>query len=107
MSRDLTTSAVDRKKILNNNEAIKAVYDNLGFQGVLFEGDYRFTRQQVAMFYEVDPRTILRALESHGKELEENGYELFRGERLRNLRQAFFKSFRFEGSLRHPCHRHS
>jgi hypothetical protein len=89
MTRDLTSSATDRKKILENTEAIKAVYDNLGFQGVLFEGRYRFTKVQVALFYEVDTRTIERLLENHFEELCENGYELFKGSRLRNLRLAF------------------
>lgn len=89
MSRDLTTSAVDRKKILSDNDAIKAVYDNLGFQGVLFEGRYRFTKLQLARFYDIDVRTIERLLENNSKELQDNGYELFRGSRLRNLRQAF------------------
>lgn len=89
MTRDLTTSAVDRKNILNNNEAIRAVYDNLGFQGVLFEGRYRFTKFQVAQFYEVDTRTIERLLENHGNELDENGYEHFKGSRLRDLRKTF------------------
>lgn len=91
MSRDLTTSAIDRKKILGDNDAIKAVYDNLGFKGVLFEGRYRFTKQQLVRFYEVDVRTIERLLENHSQELQDNGYELFKGVRLRNLRQAFLQ----------------
>jgi len=89
MARDLTTSPQDRKKILEDNESIKAVYDNLGFAGLLFEGRYRFTKAQIARFYEVDVRTIERLLENHNQELQENGYELFKGIRLRNLRQAF------------------
>lgn len=93
MARDLTTSSIDRKKILENSEAIKAVYDNLGFEGVLFENRYRFTKAQVARFYEVDIRTIERILENHSDEIKESGYELFRGSRLRNLRQAFLQHF--------------
>jgi len=93
MNRDLTTSAVDRKNILGNNDAIKEVYDNLGFEGVLFEKRYRFTKQQVADFYEVDVRTIERLLENHGIELEENGYEIFKHSRLKNLRTAFIQHF--------------
>lgn len=89
MARDLTNSPIDRKNILTNNIAIKEVYTHIGFSGVLFEGRYRFTKQQVAQFYEVDSRTIERLLENYGKELEENGYELFAGVKLRNLRQAF------------------
>jgi hypothetical protein len=91
MSRDLTTSAFDRKKILNNNEAIKVIYDNLGLQGVMFEGKYRFTKQQAALFYEVDIRTIERLMEANSRELEESGYELLRGSRLRQLREEFLK----------------
>ena len=91
MARDLTTSAVDRKKVLENSEAIKAVYENLGFQGVLFENRYRFTKTQVARFYEVDVRTIERILENHSEEMHANGYELFRRGRLRDLRQAFLQ----------------
>lgn len=94
MSRDLTTSPADRKKILSDNETIKAVHDNLGFQGVMFDGRYRFTKQQVANFYEVDVRTIERLLENHGQELEENGYQLFRGPKLKELRQAFVEFFK-------------
>lgn len=89
MARDLTTSPQDRKKILEDIESIRAVYDNLGFPGVLFEGRFRFTKAQVARFYEVDVRTIERLLENHSREMQENGYELFKGMRLRNLRQAF------------------
>jgi hypothetical protein len=89
MARDLTTSPQDRKKILEDTESIRAVYDNLGFTGVKFEGRYRFTKAQVARFYEVDVRTIERLLENHSQEMQENGYELFKGVRLRNLRQAF------------------
>lgn len=91
MARDLTTSPADRKKILENNDAIKAVYDNLGFEGVLFEGRFRFTKGQVARFYEVDVRTIERLLENHSQEMQDNGYELFKGTRLRGIRQAFLQ----------------
>jgi hypothetical protein len=91
MSRDLTTSEPDRKKILKNNEAVKAIYDNLGFRGVPFENRFRFTKAQVARFYEVDIRTIERLLENHSQEMQENGYEVFRGSRLRDLRKAFLE----------------
>ncbi len=89
MSRDLTNSQIDRKSILNNNGAIKEIYEQIGFYGVLFEGRYRFTKNQLAQFYEVDVRTIERLLENHDTELAESGYELFTGSRLRLLRQEF------------------
>jgi len=92
MKRDLTNSEPDRKKILNNNEAIREFYQQLQFPGVLFEGKYRFTKNQVASFFEVDVRTIERIIDSHSPEFEDNGYEVFTGTRLRDLRTAFEKA---------------
>lgn len=89
MSKDLTNSHIDRKNVLNNNLAIKELYGQLGFVGVLFEGKYRFTKQQLAQYFEVDSRTIERLLESHSKEIVESGYEVFTGNRLKSLRNAF------------------
>jgi hypothetical protein len=87
--RDLTNSKVDRKIVLNNNNAISEVYNQLGFPGVMFEGKYRFTKSQVAAFYEIDIRTIERILDANEKEFVESGYELFTGSRLRALRSTF------------------
>jgi hypothetical protein len=91
MSKDLTTPHIDRKKILNNNEAVKEIYDNIGFHGVLFEGRYRFTKNQISQFFEVDARTIERLLVQFNDELSENGYEVFTGTRLKDLREAFLR----------------
>ncbi len=83
MSKDLTNSSVDRKNILNNNLAIQELYDQVGFYGVKFEGKYRFTRQQLVQYFEVDIRTIERIVENNKSELEQSGYELFTGNKLR------------------------
>jgi len=87
--KDLTNSLIDRKNILNNTTAIKEIYDNLGFYGVMFESKFRFTKQQIARFFEVDVRTIERLLENYLEELTQSGYELFTGRRLKDLRLAF------------------
>jgi hypothetical protein len=92
MSRDLTNSFVERRNILNNSLVIQEIYDQIGFLGVLFEGKYRFTKQQVSKFFEVDARTIERLLENHGQELAESGYELFSGNRLKQLKVVFSKA---------------
>ena len=86
--KDLTNSSVERKNILNNNYAIQEVYSQVGFYGIKFEQKYRFTKQQVAAYYEVDVRTIDRLLENHKEELEQNGYELFVDYKLRNFKDA-------------------
>lgn len=86
MSKDLTNSSIARKNILNNNFAIQEVYGQVGFYGINFEGKYRFTKQQVANYFEVDIRTIDRLLENHKEELEHSGYELFTGQKLKGFK---------------------
>jgi hypothetical protein len=49
--KDLTQSHIDRKNVLNNNIAIKEIYAQLGLAGIMFEGKYRYTLNQVATFY--------------------------------------------------------
>lgn len=83
MSKDLTNSSLDRKNILNNNLAIQEMYEQVGFYGIKFEGKYRFTKQQLAQYYEVDIRTIDRLLDSNKLELEQSGYELYTGSKLK------------------------
>ncbi|RAI98643.1 hypothetical protein LX64_04628 [Chitinophaga skermanii] len=87
--KDLTNSQIDRKNILNNAAALKEIYKNLGFYGVMFEGRYRFTKQQIANYFEVDVRTIERLIENYHEELTQSGYEVFVGPRLRDIRIAF------------------
>lgn len=94
MTKDLTNSEVDRKNVLNNSLAISGAYEQIGFRGVMFENKYRFTKQRVAEYYEVDVRTIERLLENHGKELTDSGYELFTGTRLKKLREVFQESIK-------------
>lgn len=71
---DLTVSNIERQNVLNNRYAVDALQENLGFTGMLFEGEYRFTKKMVADFYEVDERTIKRYVQEHGDELRANGY---------------------------------
>lgn len=87
MIQNLTTSGLDRKNILNNNIAIQEVYQQVGFYGFKHEGKFRFTKQQVANYFEVDARTIDRFIESHRQELFENGYEVYSGVKLRDFKE--------------------
>lgn len=81
--KDLTNSHIDRKNVLNNNTAVKEIYNQLGFTGIFFENKYRYTLNQVAKFYEVDTRTIERVLQENNLELQNAGYEIFRGIKLK------------------------
>ena len=87
MEKDLTNSGLDRKNILNNNIAIQEVYQQVGFYGIKFDGKYRFTKSQIANYFQVDIRTIDRLLESNKDELSHSGYELFAGFRLKNFKE--------------------
>lgn len=86
---DLTNSFLHRKNILNNNAAVQEIYKQIGFFGVKFDGKYRFTKQQLAYFFEVDVRTIDRLLEDNKDELTASGYEVFNGVRLRLLKDLY------------------
>ena len=87
MSKNLTESSLDRKNILNNNLALQEVYDQVGFYGIKFDGKYRFTKQQVAHYFDVDIRTIDRLLENNKAELEQSGYELYNGPKLKRFKE--------------------
>lgn len=86
MKKDLTTSDLDRKNILNNNVAIQEVYQQVGFFGFKHDGKFRFTKQQLAEYFEVDIRTIERIVENHKKEIVESGYEIYTGFKLKDFK---------------------
>lgn len=87
--KDLTTSTIERQNILNNRFVIEAIQKKLAIEGVLFEGEYRYTKKMVADFYGVEERTIERYLETHSDELKHNGYILCKGKLLKEFKLRF------------------
>ncbi|MFR9004636.1 MAG: DNA-binding protein [Parabacteroides merdae] len=87
--KDLTISNIERQNVLNNRFAVSKVQEHLDIEGMLFEGEYRFTKKMVANFYEVEERTIERYLEKHSDELAANGYVLCKGKHLKELKLQF------------------
>lgn len=87
MSKDLTNSEIARMNVLNNRYAIEAVYERIGWKGIVFEEKVRFTKAQLARLFAVDTRTIDRVLEANRDELIESGYDLFQGNNLRPSRR--------------------
>ena len=69
MAKDLTTSAIERQNILNNNVALPKIQEALDVKLLEFEGRYVQTKQMVAGYYGVDERTIERLLISNEDEL--------------------------------------
>jgi len=88
MAKDLTNSQIDRQNILNNEYAIEEIRKAVGLEGILFDNEYKFIKDQVSAFFEVDPRTIDRYLENYSAELSNNGYEVLRGKRLQDFKLA-------------------
>ncbi len=89
MKKDLTNSRIDRQNVLNNRYAIEEIQKAAGIRGILFEGEYKLSKKQIAAFFEIDERTIERYLEKYTDELEKNGYDVLRGKRLNNLKLSF------------------
>lgn len=89
MSKDLTISNIERQNILNNRLALETVAEQLSISGMLFEGEYRFTKSMVADYYDVDERTLERYIEKYSSELLHNGYILFKGKRLKDFKLQF------------------
>ena len=87
--KDLTTSNIDRQNILNNRFAVEKVQSQIGVTGMFFNGEYLFTKQMVADFYEVDTSTIDRYLSSYSEELKHNGYVLCKGKSLKEFKLQF------------------
>ncbi len=87
--KDLTVSAIDRQNILNNKKAVENIQTYLGITGMLFQGEYKFTRQQIADFYAIDNSTIDRYLSQNEEELKHNGYVNLKGKALKEFKEEF------------------
>ncbi|HUI32481.1 MAG TPA: hypothetical protein VLY84_02610 [Dysgonamonadaceae bacterium] len=85
----LTNSNIERQNILNNRFALERVQEYVGLPGMFFEGEYRFTKQMVADFFEIDTSTIDRYLAKYADELKHNGYILSKGNQLRDFKLEF------------------
>ena len=91
MSKDLTNSAIDRQNILNNPYALAEIEKAAGIKGIPFEGNSVVLKDQVAEFFEVSTRTIDNYLQKNAAELEQNGYAVLRGKRLKSLKLAILE----------------
>jgi len=87
--KDLTVSAIDRQNILNNHKAIESMQAHFGVTGMMFENEYRFTRQQIVDFYEIDISTVNRYLAQHEDELRHNGYVNLKAKSLKKFKEEF------------------
>jgi hypothetical protein len=89
MDNKLAVSTIERQNVLNNRFAVEAIQKALNVEAMLFDGQYCFTKQMVADFYEVDISTINRYLSEFENELKYNGYFLCRGKSLKEFKLNF------------------
>lgn len=89
---DLTTSIISRQNILNNDYAIEEIENQLNFDGIKYLGNFIFTKEQIADYFNVDIRTIERCIESNKEELMSNGYKVLKGNELKNLKMIIKES---------------
>ena len=87
MSKDLTNSPIDRQNILNNGFALEEIKKATNIKGIEFEGSMRLTKEQIALFFDIDIRTLERYIEKFGDELSVNGYEVLKGQKLNKFRE--------------------
>lgn len=87
-SNSLSDSPVDRQNILNNQYAISEIEKATKIQGIRFEGKTVVLKEQVADFFEVSTRTIETYTADFEQELIKNGYELIKGNRLKEFKLA-------------------
>ncbi len=93
MSKNLTTSGIARQNVLNNPYALQEIQKAVGMEGVLFEGEYRFTKKQLVQFFEVSERTINKCLANNEAELAKNGYVVLTGKRLIDFKLVIENQF--------------
>jgi len=91
-TKDLTVSEVDRQNILNNSYALQEIEKATRIKGIPFEGKTVVLKEQVADFFEVTIRTIENYLGRHDRELAQNGYEIVKGKRLKELKLSISDS---------------
>lgn len=58
MDNKQSISNIERQNVLNNRFAVEAIQRALNIEALHFDGQYCFTKQMVANFYEVEERTI-------------------------------------------------
>lgn len=96
METNLTNSTLARQNILNNKYAVQEIQRAVGLHGVLFEQEFRFTKRQIADFFEISERTVDNYIEKNEKELAKNGYEVLRGKRLADYKLVHATTFGYE-----------
>ncbi|MBQ0089634.1 MAG: DNA-binding protein [Prevotellaceae bacterium] len=87
-NKSLTKSQVSRQNILNNKFAMQDLQNEIGLQGVVFQNELKFSKKQIASYFNIEERTLGYYLVNHSTELTENGYKILKGKDLKDLIDA-------------------
>lgn len=101
MTKDLTTSQIDRQNILNNELAIEEVQRTLQIKTVYWNGKYYLTKELLAEYFSVDVRTVERYISNNSAELLANGYEVLKGSRLQEFIDTYNADFATDINVGH------
>ena len=93
MGKDLTNSSIERQNVLNNPYAVQEIQKAVDIQCIPFENRMWLTKEQIASFFEVTPRTIDNYIRKYEEELRHNGYEVVSGKKLKELKIAIREQF--------------
>ncbi len=93
MSKDLTSSRIDRQNILNNEMAVDEVRTTVDIACVFWNEKYYFTKEMIATYFDVDIRTIERYISNFSEELSSNGLEILKGKNLQDFILAYDKTW--------------
>ena len=93
MSKNLTTSQIDRQNILNNDIALPEIQKAINIKCIVWDDKLYLTKDMVATFFGVDIRTIERYISKHGSELESNGYTVLKGKKMQEFLSAYENDF--------------
>ncbi|MDB2384745.1 apolipoprotein A1/A4/E family protein [Endozoicomonas sp.] len=87
MTKDLTSSPIERQNILNNRYALEKASEHLTLGGLEFDGDKWLTKQQLKDLFDISDSTIEKYLSTHDAELKFNGYQVLKGKKLREFKE--------------------
>lgn len=101
MSKDLTTSQIDRQNILNNDVALPEIQKAVNIKCIIWNDRLYLTKDMVASFFGVDVRTIERYISKYSDELESNGYTVLKGKKLQEFLNEYESSFATDINVGH------
>lgn len=101
MSKNLTTSQIDRQNVLNNDIALTEIQKAVNIKCIIWNDALYLTKDMVATFFDVDIRTIERYINKYSDELESNGYMVLKGKKLQEFLDVYESNFETDINVGH------